>query len=49
MDFEDGSQSMNVGTITEGLNDLFPLTIAQLGRHSGADSKRFLPVLFLAE
>lgn len=47
MTFEDISQSMNIGIISEGLSDLSPLTIAQLGRYCGDDTKQ--PVLFLSE
>lgn len=31
MDIVDDSQRMDVGTNTEGLNDIFPLTIGRLG------------------
>lgn len=49
MDIEDGNECMNIGIITEGLNERFLLTIPQLERHSETETKLFLPVLFLDE
>lgn len=40
MAFEDVSQSMNIGSIAEGLKNVFRLIIAQLGRQEVADTKR---------
>lgn len=37
---------MNFDTITEELDDTFPLIMAQLGRYSGVETIRFWSVLF---